>query len=405
VSPTSATPGIGSPTPGVPELTLERTPTGGLVRRYLDGPLGATAFENSSARFYYHEDPLGTVTDVTDASGSAQWKYEYEGYGASRTATNVSGTAPENRLRFEGEYLDPEAGQYHLRARQYDPATGRFGALDPVENSTDLPSAGRYVYVDGRPTAIYDSLGLCWICDRWNDAKDGVSGAAGGIKSAAVSLAGDASHAYHRYGGGFDGALAAIDAVNPISRARRSAQEGYREAGGGVMGVIEGFNRSLNPMYAVLVASDACVNAGDAREVGRACFEAALAAAAAASTGGAGTALLRNCSETMVRESAESVMARGPDYVRRFMTDPEREAFERDPRRGSRFVGTAFHRAVRYQLQQRYPGRFNYSPNRGPDFTNRRTGARVDITTPRQVRAHTQRPGYSGVRYITYAFP
>jgi uncharacterized protein RhaS with RHS repeats len=73
---------------------------------------------NASATFYYHLDPLGTVADMTDTSGNAQWKYEYEAYGAQRSATNVSGTAPENRLRFTGQYLDSESGLYHLRARQ-----------------------------------------------------------------------------------------------------------------------------------------------------------------------------------------------------------------------------------------------------------------------------------------------
>ncbi len=100
---------------GLPELALERTPTGGLVRRYLGGPLGAVSFANATASFYFHQDPLGSVTDVTDASGAAQWRYEYEAYWAQRSATNVSGSAPENRLRFNGQYLDPETSLYELR--------------------------------------------------------------------------------------------------------------------------------------------------------------------------------------------------------------------------------------------------------------------------------------------------
>ena len=145
---------------GLPELALERAPAGSLVRRYLGGPLGSFSFTNSSATFSYHRDPLGTITDVTDASGAAQWKYEYEAYGAERTATNVSGSAPENRLRFNSQYLDAETSHYHLRARQFDPATGRFGALDPVEDLLTEPYAGAYVYVEGRPTAFVDPLGL-----------------------------------------------------------------------------------------------------------------------------------------------------------------------------------------------------------------------------------------------------
>jgi RHS repeat-associated protein len=148
---------------GIPELALERDPSGNLLRRYLGGPLGAVSMTNASASFYYHLDPLGTVTDVTDATGAAQWRYAYEAYGAERSATNVSGTAPENRLRFNGQYLDPETALYHLRARQYDSGTGRFGALDPIEYALETPLGSAYGYVDGRPTVLDDPLGLCGL--------------------------------------------------------------------------------------------------------------------------------------------------------------------------------------------------------------------------------------------------
>jgi RHS repeat-associated protein len=145
---------------GLPELALERTSAGGLVRRYVNGPLGAVSLTNSSASFYYHSDALGTVTDVTNASGVAQWKYEYEAYGAQRTATDVSGSAPENRLRFNGQYLDPETTQYHLRARQYDPASGRFSGLDPVDNALTAAYDAAYLYAGARPTVLTDPSGL-----------------------------------------------------------------------------------------------------------------------------------------------------------------------------------------------------------------------------------------------------
>jgi RHS repeat-associated protein len=159
---------------GLPELALERETDGDLVRRYIDGPLGAVSMENPSETFFYHRDPLGTITDLTDESGDPQWRYTYEAYGAARGSTNVSGTAPENRLRFNGQYLDAETSTYHLRARQYDPENGRFGALDPVESSLTAPYDGAYVYVNGRPTRLVDPLGLY----GWREFKNDVSSAA-----------------------------------------------------------------------------------------------------------------------------------------------------------------------------------------------------------------------------------
>jgi RHS repeat-associated protein len=145
---------------GLPELALERTPTGGLVRRYLGGPLGAVSMTDSGGTFYYHQDPLSSITDVTGATGSAQWRYDYEVFGAQRSSTNVSGTAPENRLRFDAQYLDPETTEYHLRARQYDPTTAHFDGLDQVESPLANPASGAYGYADGRPTVLTDPSGL-----------------------------------------------------------------------------------------------------------------------------------------------------------------------------------------------------------------------------------------------------
>ena len=145
---------------GIPELTLERESDGDLVRRYIDGPLGATSMTTGSGTYYFHQDPLGSVTDLTDSSGNPQWRYSYEPYGSILSLSNIPGTAPENRLRFNGQYSDVETGDYHLRARQYDPTTGRFGALDPIENPLTLPDTGAYVYVNASPTVFVDPLGL-----------------------------------------------------------------------------------------------------------------------------------------------------------------------------------------------------------------------------------------------------
>jgi RHS repeat-associated protein len=197
---------------GVPELALERTASGTLVRRYLDGPLGPISFTTgagsltggigdplgvgtATGTFYYHDDPLGSVGDVTDSSGAAQWRYDYDAYGGSRPATNVSNVAPENRLRFEGQYLDPETSLYHLRARQYDPASGRFAALDPLESAPSDPYSGAYVYAAGSPTTLVDPLGTSFSL---SGAVNTFAGAVGSIPS----VGGSVVHGVGNFGAG-----------------------------------------------------------------------------------------------------------------------------------------------------------------------------------------------------------
>lgn len=221
---------------GVPELLLERDSSGNLVRRYLGGPLGAVSLTNGSGTFYYQHDPLGNVSDVTDASGAAQWSYSYEGYGGQRSTTNVSGSAPPNPLRFESQYLDSASGLYQLRARSYDPATGRFAALDPLENPYSTPYASAYGYGEGRPTVLTDPLGLCGFplgcaADLGRATGNATAGAAdfvsGGLSTSGLNAIGvhpDTGSASFRLGqgaafagtillGGYGGAVALSDAL------------------------------------------------------------------------------------------------------------------------------------------------------------------------------------------------
>ncbi len=155
----------------LPELALERTDTNTPVRRYTHGLGGdPLALTTPAGTFYYHRDPIGSVTDVTDNAGTAQWRYAYEPYGEPLATTQIVSSAPDNQTRFTGEYLDPESGNYHLRARQYDPDTGRFSSLDPVDGSRTAPYTGEYVYVEANPLTGIDPSGLAkcgWNPKKW----------------------------------------------------------------------------------------------------------------------------------------------------------------------------------------------------------------------------------------------
>ena len=63
-------------------------------------------------------------------------------------------------MRFAGELIDTETSLYHLRARQYDPGSGRFLSVDPLSPELVDPSASAYVSADNDPTALIDPSGL-----------------------------------------------------------------------------------------------------------------------------------------------------------------------------------------------------------------------------------------------------
>ena len=108
----------------------------------------------STNAWYYHYDPLGSVRNVT-STGTTQLTYDYEPYGTIRTSC---GTSPTNLLKFTGEYNDP-TGLYHLRARQYDPVSGRFLTVDPAGQSPGGTAITPYGYVAARPTLMADPSG------------------------------------------------------------------------------------------------------------------------------------------------------------------------------------------------------------------------------------------------------
>lgn len=103
-------------------LALERDGAGAALRRYVYGEhrISMTTGANVS---YYHHDKLGSVANVTSASGTGQWTYDYEPFGATRLETEDVPASPQNVLKFAGELLDP-TGLYYLRARLYDPVAG-----------------------------------------------------------------------------------------------------------------------------------------------------------------------------------------------------------------------------------------------------------------------------------------
>ena len=140
----------------------EYSASGALVAKYaqgqgIDEPLGM--WRNNSIT-YYHADGLGSITSLTDTTGTAQGYYSYDSFGKPvGSPSNVT-----NPYRYTGREWDSETNLYYYRARYYDPLMGRFVSEDPVRfHGGD----NFYVYVENGPVDRVDPLGLCpWQVHR-----------------------------------------------------------------------------------------------------------------------------------------------------------------------------------------------------------------------------------------------
>jgi RHS repeat-associated protein len=130
----------------------------------LDQPM---MMERGGAMYFYHSDALGSIAAVTDSTGKAVCGYSYDSFGQATACQGL-----ENPYSFAGREYDSESGLYYMRARYYDPATGRFITNDPLDvtqlllngQPTSLPWAPQllngYSYAANDPVVKRDPLGL-----------------------------------------------------------------------------------------------------------------------------------------------------------------------------------------------------------------------------------------------------
>jgi RHS repeat-associated protein len=105
---------------------------------------------------FYGYDGGGSVRQLTNTVGVVTDEYEYDAFGNSFTR---SGTTPNNYL-YRGEQYDSDLALYYLRARYYNPNTGRFLSRDPLAgNAKDPASLHKYLYAGGDPINYIDPRG------------------------------------------------------------------------------------------------------------------------------------------------------------------------------------------------------------------------------------------------------
>ncbi|MFW0756594.1 RHS repeat-associated core domain-containing protein [Pseudomonas sp. H11T01] len=106
--------------------------------------------------FYYQLDHLGTPQELTAYSGEIVWSATYTAYGKLTRLNQTREEKPEQPLRFQGQYFDPETGLHYNRHRYYNPDIGRYLTPDPLKLAGGLNA---YQYTPN-PTGWVDPLGL-----------------------------------------------------------------------------------------------------------------------------------------------------------------------------------------------------------------------------------------------------
>lgn len=138
---------------------------------------------------YYSQNAHGDVVNLTDVDGEVVKSYAYDAFGVEKNIDN----SDANAFRYCGEYFDVETGTIYLRARYYNPTTGRFISRDSVIGEIEDPlSLNLYTYCHNNPIRYTDPSGnsinfsLVYdpCVDSFDSFRESVNALISGLKSA-----------------------------------------------------------------------------------------------------------------------------------------------------------------------------------------------------------------------------
>ena len=118
-------------------------------------------------------DTVGVVV----LNGADKQLFTYTAYGLLTAGAGNSGAIPNSLTThlYSGEQTDAATGLQYLRARYYDPASGRFNRLDPFAgNQNDPLSLHKYLYTHGNPVMGIDPTGLFTVTELLTSATTNV---------------------------------------------------------------------------------------------------------------------------------------------------------------------------------------------------------------------------------------
>jgi RHS repeat-associated protein len=105
---------------------------------------------------FYGYDGFSNVRQLTSSTGTITDTYDYDAWG---NAVNTAGTTP-NAYLYRGEQYDLDLSLYYLRARYFNPLTGRFLSRDAEDGQAVEPrTLHKYLYAADDPVNRLDPSG------------------------------------------------------------------------------------------------------------------------------------------------------------------------------------------------------------------------------------------------------
>ena len=137
------------------QLCEERDAAGVVTKRYFPQGMKLEIGPNAG-RYYYTRDHLGSIRELTDASGNMRARYAYDPFGRR---TQLTGDLQAD-FGFTGLFFAAEAGLSAARFRIYDAEAGRWLSRDPLRKAELREGPNLYAYVANSPINAVDPLGL-----------------------------------------------------------------------------------------------------------------------------------------------------------------------------------------------------------------------------------------------------
>ena len=137
-------------------VILETDAAGNQKASYIKGINYIAKADSKGNTAFYLYNGHGDVVQMVDSTGEIINQYDYDIWGNPTLTIETAA----NAIRYAGEFMDTETGMYYLRARYYDPYTGRFVSEDSYWGEDKNPlSLNLYTYCHNDPIMFTDPDG------------------------------------------------------------------------------------------------------------------------------------------------------------------------------------------------------------------------------------------------------